>query len=89
MSVIPIRDTELDVRRAIDELNRDYALVVVGGQPVIVRELYGDDESLGYEYLHVDAWRTLLSNRFVWQTADDKHRKVPVTKIWLESPPRR
>lgn len=83
------RDAKQEIERAIEDLNRDYALVLVGGVPMIVREQYSDDGSPRYEYLSVDAWRTLLSNRFVWVTAGANQRRVPVTKAWLESPERR
>lgn len=101
MSVIPIGATAStgllplapsvrdDVDALVEELNRDYALVFVGGKPLIVTDTEDllDDETVRLvpEYLHLDTFRVRLANRFVWQGK----RRIPAAQAWIESPARR
>ena len=65
---------------ALDELNREYAIIQIGGKTRVLREHNGDIDFLG-----VTDFRLFLQNRFV--TVKEKLR--PVADIWLASLKRR
>jgi len=68
------------LEEALDTLNREYAVIQIGGKARILREHDGDIDFLG-----VSDFRLLLQNRFV--IVRDKLR--PVADRWLADPKRR
>lgn len=67
----------------IAELNRDYALVLVGGRSAILRET--DQEPGGYTLLSHSAFDNWFANRYV---APNKKR-MALSKYWMSHPDRR
>jgi hypothetical protein len=66
------------------ELNKNHALVLVGGKSAILRE--SPEESGGYILLAHSAFEHWHANRLV---ENDKGKKVPISKVWMTHPDRR
>jgi hypothetical protein len=67
----------------ISELNRNYALVLVGGRSAILRET--DQEPGGYTLLSHSAFDNWFANRYVTHN----NRRMALSKYWMSHPQRR
>lgn len=74
-----------------DELNREFAYVLRGGTGCILREMQGVPVESRVQFLRVDAFKTLLCNRFTERRnpQDGKIRAVTHADAWLKSYHRR
>ena len=68
----------------LEELNRRFAVVVIGGQTVVMDECAGDD-GRRIDFLSLHGWRAKYGRRLVYY--GDK--KVPIGDIWIEHYDRR
>lgn len=75
-----------DISRAIDELNKQYAVVLMGGaKTVILREFQDDEGNPQITFMALDAFKQWLENRTILH----KGKKKKLAIIWLSSPYRR
>lgn len=80
--------------QAIEELNRQHALTMVGDKVVVLRETVGERHGKELLYLSTAAFRTWYMNRSVAVEATDKEGKpvtkyTPIADLWLKSKDRR
>jgi hypothetical protein len=72
----------------IDKVNREYALVLLGGKAVVYREATQVEDS--HRLLTLEAFSAYYANRFVEQRgADNKVRHLTLAKAWQQHPRRR
>jgi hypothetical protein len=73
----------------VQELNKTYALVTIGGKVRIMKELEDAEVAYAgqprYSLMEVSAWEMVMANRYI--TVDEK--KVPLSKIWTPHTGRR
>lgn len=86
------------VRDFIDEINSEYALVLMGSRAVVMRETPDAPIEDRVRVLSVDAFKTYLANRHFSRVVtfknkdgeeDEKTVRVNYAKAWLQSPDRR
>lgn len=65
----------------IEELNQEYALVVVPPQTLIIKETKSDNGHKDFMFLQISAFKNILGSRWL------KNKKLPTA--WMESPMRR
>ena len=70
---------------AIDELNEQYAFVLIGGKTVILREFQDDEGNPQITFMALDAFKQWLENRTILH----KGKKKKLAPIWISSPYRR
>ena len=70
---------------AIEELNNEYAVVVVGGKTSIIREYIDEDGEPSFDLLSVESFKQWLGNR--WVAKGDK--MVLLANEWMKSDRRR
>lgn len=75
-------------RQAIEELNREYAVILVGGQPAILRETTDAEGKPRLAFMSVEGFHQWLRPR-VLKSEDESARRVQVSKVWFESDLRR
>ena len=74
----------------IDEMNRQFALVLMGSKAVVVRELPQAKTEDRVRILAIDAFRAFFANRFTQDVASDgKIRTVTWAERWLRHHARR
>jgi hypothetical protein len=67
------------------ELNQSYALILVGGQAVILKEGISAEGKPGFDLISLSAFNHWLENRFL----ETSSTKIPLAKHWLRHPDRR
>lgn len=81
-------------RQAIEELNQQHALTMVGDKVVVLRETVGERHGKELLYLTTGAFRTWYMNRSVAVETTDKEGKTAtkyaaIADLWLKSKDRR
>jgi hypothetical protein len=73
---------------SVEWMNSRYALVVLGRNVVIYRDLHGADD--GHRFLTLAAFKDYYCNKFVWLPGPSgRMRRVTWAKAWLEHKERR
>jgi hypothetical protein len=79
------------IEQRISEINKDHAVVMVGGRCVVINESI--DPSFGgisVTYSSPDDFRNYYRNQKVWiPSGDGKSKQVDIGKLWMESEDRR
>jgi hypothetical protein len=69
----------------VDEINQDYAVILVGGRLAILREFLDEEGQPTNQFLSVDGFKQWMGNRFTKVGKKD----VPLAAQWMQSPGRR
>ena len=74
----------------VESMNKEYAVVVVGGKIRILREKPNahHEWEMHYDLLHKDGFLDLLSNEVIWSNSEPP-KPIPVSKVWLAHEGRR
>jgi len=78
-----------DEIEAVAELNRSYAVVLIGDRPAILREGLDVDGLPDIRFLSVGGFHEWLRPRKVWVKTQAGPRPLQASKIWMDSPDRR
>ena len=71
-------------------MNREYAIVAVGGKIKILREKDLTDNTIEpFDLLDKDSFKTLLMNDRIWVSAGEKEKPMSTADIWLAHVDRR
>lgn len=74
----------------IVKLNREYALILLGDRPAVLRESTGLDLRPEYRLLSVSGFHEWLRPMTFWETdGKGQTRKTQASKIWIDDPERR
>lgn len=75
---------------AVEEVNRSFALVFVGGSAVVVQEALNEDGVTEPRFLKLDAFKTMMANRFAEVLNYKGERKwISWARLWLAARARR
>ena len=81
---------DLDCHQAIDELNKEFAVVLTGGKTSIIHESDAEDGGKDFDLLGPDAFRLWLQNRYCTVVGSKgKLTSLGLSKVWLDNPRRR
>ena len=81
---------DLDCNQAIDELNKEFAVVLTGGKTSIIHESDAEDGGKDFDLLGPDAFRLWLQNRYCTVVGSKgKLTSLGLSKVWLDNPRRR
>lgn len=71
-------------------LNEEYALILLGERPAVLREGAGADGRQEFRLLSVSGFHEWLRPTYIWDTGDNGNtRKIQASKIWIDSEKRR
>ena len=73
---------------AIEELNREHAVVMVGGKCRIMKEGLDHDGNRDVQFMSTTDFNIMYANQNIQDPRDQK-RKRKIAQVWLESPERR
>ena len=73
----------------VEELNREFAVVLVGGKLAVLSERTDASGEPSIELLGLDAFKGWLRNRLVLIPSGDDFKLIPLSEYWLGHPNRR
>jgi hypothetical protein len=77
-------------KELIDRLNKEYALILLGDRPAILREGVGSDGRPEYRLLSVSGFHEWLRPVVIWESdGNGNTRKAQGSKVWIDSEERR
>lgn len=74
----------------VERLNKEHALLMLGGSPVVLKEGTGPDGRDEIQLISLSGFHEWTRPDYIWSSEESESpRKLQASKIWLESPLRR